>query len=57
MFNDELIISFSLKLCFIVNEVIVLGKSYKDKKKVKKLICFLFEKFLFYNIKYFLKVE
>lgn len=57
MSNDESITSFSSKLRSIVNEAIVLGKSYKDKKKVKKLIRSLLEKFLSYNTKHFLKAE
>lgn len=58
MSDDESVTSFSSKLHSIVNEAIVLGKSYKDKKKkVKKLIRSVLEKFLSYNTKHFLKAE
>lgn len=49
MADEESITSFSSKLSSIANEAIVLGKNFKDKKLVKKLIRCLPEKFASYK--------
>ena len=54
MSEDESITVFSSKLSAIAHEATVLGKEYKDKKLVKKMIRCLPEKFA--NYKPFLKV-
>ena len=49
MTKEESITSFSSKLSYIANEAIVLGKKFKDKKLVKKLIRCLPRKFASYK--------
>ena len=49
MTEEESVTSFSSKLRSIANEAIVLGKNFKDKKLVKKLIRCLPEKYASYK--------
>jgi len=49
MTKEEFVTSFSSKLSSIANEAIVLGKIFKDKKLVKKLIRCLPEKYASYK--------
>ena len=49
MTKEESITSFSSKLSYIANEAIVLGKKFKYKKLVKKLIRCLPRKFASYK--------